>query len=493
MRLTFLGHQSWMIESGQTVILVDPVLDRGFGHSVELQFQILPPRTVDVKTMPAPRAVFLSHEHLDHFHIPSLNMLSRDTEIYTGDITPLPVVDTIQRLGFTCHRVPPTSTVETGDLAVTLYPAGPGTISWEKRVFQLVISESGSSGDNDVFIPVDALASTEYAADINAGRRKAPRLAILANNCQVVPPGALGAYTNLLPIQVSKRSDITGLQLINALVNAIQLEGLPDIREIAICGGGFASPRSPHGPFLHSDHHWLAAQINELQAERTFYGPWPGEILVVDANSEIAWESAPWVRIDEGERRRGAARLAEYLAAPQTQRIAPVAPRFTDEVEAVEALNDVEQVLSAMARELYQTAAGQAASSIHRYLAGPLGPQRCVIMLLDGPGNRTHSYAWDIAAMEFVAIPGLNERDALRRYPYGIQCFLRDFVAVIRGEQQIWDLAGTAMQSWYLGDSYSTLITAFYEIFGEQARPDLAARVYAAALSKHLARSKATS
>jgi hypothetical protein len=114
-------------------------------------------------------------------------------------------------------------------------------------------------------------------------------------------------------------------------------------------------------------------------------------------------------------------------------------------------------------------------------------------MLLDGPGERAHAYAWDIAAMEFVAVPGLNECDALRRYPYGIQCFFRDFVAVVRGEQQIWDLAGTAMQSWYLGDSYSTLITAFYEIFGEQARPDLAERVYTAALSKHLMEPKATS
>lgn len=488
MRFIFLGHQSWLVENNGTAILIDPVLDRGFGHCEELQFQVWPPRLIDVERMPEPRAVFLSHEHLDHFHIPSLDMLPRSVVFYTGDITPIPVVETIRRLGFTCHRVAPASSVVVDDLTVTLYPAGPSTISWEKRVFQLVVSETNSAGDNDVFIPVDAMASLEYAGDIRSGRRKAPRAAILANNGQVVPPGALGAYTNLLPLEnLKKRSDRSALELIDELVQARQLEGLPEVREIVLCGGGFVGPRSPHGPFLFSDHHWLAERINELQKAHEFYGPWPGEALNVEPGAPIAWNSAPWVLLDEQERQRGEEKLSAYLAAPRVQRIAPVMPRFEDDAEALEALHEVERELPALARTLFHTAAGQAASSVHRFLDGPLSPQRCLLMLLDGPSGCTHAYAWDIAAMDFTSVPGIKQSEALRRYPYGMICYFRDFVAVLRGEQQIWDLAGTAMQSWYIGDSYSTLVTAFYELFGEQSRPDLAARVYDKSLRKHMA------
>lgn len=490
MRLTFLGHQSWLVEAAGTAVLVDPVLDRGFGHSEELPFRVWPPRSIDVSRMPQPQALFLSHEHLDHFHVPSLDMLPRSVQVYTGDITPLPVVETIRKLGFTVHRLPPTERVTIGDITVTVYPAGRSTVSWEKRVFQLVFAENGVEG-NDVFIPVDAMASSEYAADIRTARRKAPRAAILANNCQVVPPGALGAYTNLLPVPTAKRSELSALELIDQLANAGQLEGLPHIEEIIICGGGFVGPRSPHGPFLYSDHHWLASRINELQTSSRFYGPWPGETLVVTAGAPITWDSVPWVQLDEEERQRGHEKLNAYLAHPRRQRIAAVMPRFADESQAVAALREVEEALVPLARELLQTGVGQAASSVHRFLDGPLGPQRCLLMLLDGPGGRTHCYAWDIAAMEFVPVDEMDEATALRRYPYGIECYFRDFVAVLRGEQQIWDLAGTAMQSWYLGDSYSTMITAFYQLFGEQARPDLAGKVFDRALTAHLARKAA--
>ncbi|MEU8700012.1 MBL fold metallo-hydrolase [Streptomyces sp. NPDC048680] len=490
MRLTFLGHQSWLVENKNTAILVDPVLDQKFGHSAELPFRIWPPRKIDTDRMPQPQAVFLSHEHLDHFHVPSLDMLPRSVQFYTGDITPLPVVETIRKLGFTCHRIPPTESVTIGDLTVTVYPAGRETISWEKRVFQLVFSEAGVAG-NDVYIPVDALASAEYAADIASGRRQAPRAAVIANNGQVVPPGALGAYTNLLPVPTVKRSEMTALELIDQLANAAQLEGLPHIEEIMVCGGGFVGPYSPHGPFQFADHHWLASRINELQNSRRFYGPWPGETLVLEPGAPISWDQVPWVHLDEEEQRRGYAKLEAYLAEPKVQRIRPVMDRFDDDAEANEALQEVEEALVPLARELLQTAVGQAASSIHRFLDGRLGPQRCLLMLLDGPGGTTHAYAWDIAAMAFVPVGDIGLGTALRRYPYGIQCYFRDFVAVIRGEQQIWDLAGTAMQSWYLGDSYSTMVTAFYELFGEQARPDLAARVYDRALAAHLASKEA--
>ena len=51
------------------------------------------------------------------------------------------------------------------------------------------------------------------------------------------------------------------------------------------------------------------------------------------------------------------------------------------------------------------------------------------------------------------------------------------------GKIQIWDLAGTSIRSWYLGDIYENMIVFFYKYFGEQRRPDLALMVYEAYIS----------
>ena len=72
MKVTLLGHQSWMITYNKTNVLIDPVLYEGFGSQDDNSIEIYPPRKIEFENIPKIDAIILSHEHSDHFHIPTL-------------------------------------------------------------------------------------------------------------------------------------------------------------------------------------------------------------------------------------------------------------------------------------------------------------------------------------------------------------------------------------------------------------------------------------
>ena len=53
MEVTLLGHQSWLITSGNTNILIDPVLYDSFGSGDDNSIEIYPPRLINFNVMPS--------------------------------------------------------------------------------------------------------------------------------------------------------------------------------------------------------------------------------------------------------------------------------------------------------------------------------------------------------------------------------------------------------------------------------------------------------
>lgn len=74
---TFLGHQGWMFRSRRLCILVDPLLCEEFGQGAALEYRVHPPRVWTAAALPEIDAVVLTHEHDDHFDIPSLARLEQ--------------------------------------------------------------------------------------------------------------------------------------------------------------------------------------------------------------------------------------------------------------------------------------------------------------------------------------------------------------------------------------------------------------------------------
>lgn len=482
LELTFLGHQTWHISDGDAVVLLDPILEPAFGAS-QLEFTIWPPRRVDTAAMPAPSAVILSHEHLDHFHVPSLNRLDRSVPVYTGSTTPAAVVEAIIALGFAVRRVDYTQPITVGELEIHLYPAGGKTLFWENRVAQPLIRLAGSSG-RDVFIGVDADVSDLYIEQVEDGALLPPYLAVVSNNAQTVPYGALGADCNLLPGLDGPRQRTTGIQVLHSLL-IDYLMPLDGVSEVALCGNGFTAPRSPHGPFLYADHAALARQANDLQHLFRVHGPRPGDQLRVPAvDGPVSTARVSWVELDEVAEQRGLAQLAAFLADPRPVPPTPVsAPLGVDEWET--AVGRIAEELPRLARDLIATRTGALATAIHDYLHGPLDGDRLILRLLDPPGRtgEIDSYAWNVAGPAFHPVSTTSREEAMARYPFGIEIYHQDLAALFAGRVQVWDIIGGSYQGWHIGEQLDSPVYALFAVYGEHQRPDLAQRCYAQSLA----------
>ncbi|MFD4904154.1 MBL fold metallo-hydrolase [Kitasatospora purpeofusca] len=472
LELTFLGHQTWLVQGGGHRVLIDPVLTGSFGLPGRAECRVWPPRTVDAGLMPRPDAVVLTHEHLDHFHLPSLDLLDRQVPVWTGPLLPAPVEEAIVRLGFEVRRVDHTTPIELGDLRITLYPAGARTLFWEDRVVQPCLRVADGP---TVFVAVDADPSDLYLQQVADGTRPVPRMAVVSNNSQIVPPGMPASSVNLLP-GVDGTRHRTGLSVLNQLLLDV-LAPLDGVADVALCGNGFLPPGSPHGPFLYSDHPQMAVAANSLQNLFHVHGPRPGERLTVPASpaQKVTADRVGWVWIDDDFEYESLVAHAAFLADPGTVHLSPLADGPADQDRALEL---VKQELPRLGRELLATGTGVLACSIHEYLSGPLGPHRAVLRLKDGPGGELLQFAWDVTTADFVRVEATGREEAMAAYPFGAEMFYQDYLALLEGRLQVWDVAGGAMECWHIGRPLDSLVYALFGIYGEHQRPDLAALSY---------------
>jgi len=115
---TFLGHQGWLFQSDRAAVLVDPLLCEDFGQAHALEYRVWPPRVFDFAQFPRLDAVVLSHEHDDHFDLPSLAKLDRAIPIYLSARSSRAARQILADLGFTVHALSPGMPVRFGDLEV---------------------------------------------------------------------------------------------------------------------------------------------------------------------------------------------------------------------------------------------------------------------------------------------------------------------------------------------------------------------------------------
>jgi hypothetical protein len=115
---TFLGHQGWCFQSDRAAVLVDPLLCEDFGSAHALEYRVWPPRVFDFTQFPRLDAVVLSHEHDDHFDLPSLAKLDRAIPIYLSARSSRAARKILETMGFTVHPLVPGMPVRFGDLEI---------------------------------------------------------------------------------------------------------------------------------------------------------------------------------------------------------------------------------------------------------------------------------------------------------------------------------------------------------------------------------------
>jgi hypothetical protein len=107
-RLTYIAWQSWCIESPRTRILIDPLLVDHIGRgpqSARVNFMFATPRQFEFGSLGPVDAVFLSHEHEDHFNIASLARLDRRIPVIASGLMSEAGTNILRDMGFRVDRV----------------------------------------------------------------------------------------------------------------------------------------------------------------------------------------------------------------------------------------------------------------------------------------------------------------------------------------------------------------------------------------------------
>lgn len=158
------AHACLEIRSGGFSLLTDPWLAGPAFFGAWTQY---PPPVVDVDRL-RPDAIWISHEHSDHFHEPTLRRLPRTTPVYVPDFPNGRMQARLAEWGFeSVHAMPFGERTELGDgFAITCFE--PATL-WNDAIVLVEVGDFRLLNLNDAGInhriarlvaPVDLIAST---------------------------------------------------------------------------------------------------------------------------------------------------------------------------------------------------------------------------------------------------------------------------------------------------------------------------------------------
>lgn len=145
-----MGWQSWWLESDAHRLLVDPLLVDTVGRGPSATHQRVsswPPRRFEWSALPPVDAVLLSHEHEDHFSVPSLARIDRRVPIWLSSRSSVAARTLLAELGFEVTLVEPETTRAVGDLELRTFTTdhrdGEQQDEWDTLAY-LVRGEGGS-------------------------------------------------------------------------------------------------------------------------------------------------------------------------------------------------------------------------------------------------------------------------------------------------------------------------------------------------------------
>jgi Beta-lactamase superfamily domain len=408
---TFIGHQGWQFATAKARILVDPLLVEPFGHNGGVGV-VFPPRQLDITAMPAIDAVFLSHEHEDHFNVPSMNRISRDVPVYVPERSSLAMRMFLAEIGFVVRLLGAGQTIEIGDLRFTSF--SPDHIrhdeqdEWDTMPFLVEDMADGGS----FFSPVDVTTSAAIEAQMKQ-RGVTPTLWGYANN------------TMNLSFQEQPLKPAPTLPPIVARFVAEHKRRRPPPGAALMCGGGFSftGPRAwmNHAFFpLNSDE--LFTSLQSVSPKERFVVPTPGTQVTASRDGVVSvTESAPYLRTLPRER------WPDRTYAPTDITAGTVVPATgRSELRAGE-LVELKDRLADFAEFLYGTSLFRALYSMtSATLALGVRPRFAIKAM---SGDADHVFEYDSPGCRFVL---LEKPASLSDYAVGMECFASDLLDFLR-------------------------------------------------------------
>lgn len=444
MRITFVGHQTWAIDTGPSLILVDPLLKTVFGAFGHGKNAIYPFRKVSIDKKID--AVFLSHEHADHFCIESLNTLSRETKIYTGRLMPDSIDHAIKLLGFELVKFDDKSTFNINGIDITCFHAHSSTPYWENRVYQFLFQSGGST----FYLPVDSAISEEFINYIGETSLFLDLVAI-SNNAQVTGIGTRAAFDNASQSDdiAAKKNGLYGLSVYASLLRDY-LSDVECIGHISICGGGIIKGLSEVKNHPLINHNEIANGITLTNQYLT--APLPGFTYVLSEGEISLVENCEWIEL------LSSADVQGFLGAINCEKhFFPLSQCDTEMNNLLKLQLDeyVEDILTAFSSSSWGD------SLLKNAIENKYAP----IFRIEVIGKTNFIYQMNIASGEYLSammspIQASSVHSCLKIH-------LSDIFELMNRNIEIWDLTGQHVEVSYPSNSINLIIPFLYGYLSE--------------------------
>jgi len=425
-RTTFLGHQGWLFATDNTCLMVDPLLVEEMGHGGVIG-RVHPPRSLDLQSFPPMDAVVYTHEHEDHFSIPSLNRLDRRIPIYISERSSIAARRILEEMGFRVGLLSPGEVLAVGDLELSCF--SPDHVKrahldeWD--VLPFLIKDRG--GDGSFFSSVDVETTAET---LGAARAIAPRpgLYCYTNNTSWWDFQRAGKVRAALPLDTASGTR----WLIDAYRKLCALWSPP--AAALVCGGGVAFS----GDRAWMNHHVFTADSAAIFAalrcvfpDKLFIVPAPGQTITMKQGEVSAVEDrTPFVSArtpsewPSREYRPVVSLMEEYR---------PATGRATLPSEDREALA---RELSAFGKHIYAGPIYRGLYSLTKEDLQGRKPTFVLVLYVDDDGDSI-TFEYRPQACDFVLVDSV---DPFGEYVAGMECWATDLLSVLSG-----DLAPTAI------------------------------------------------
>ena len=415
--VTFLGHQGWMIRSGSSCVLIDPLLWDEFGAVHALQYAVHPPRVFGPEAFPAVDAVILSHEHDDHFDIPSLARLDRRIPVFISAHSSSAALQIIREMGFGVQLLVPGVPLAIGELQIIPFSGDHFSVNcadeWDALPY--LVRDAGGSGSFFSMVDVALVPAHVQWAKAYVSR---PGLVTWSNNAldwshmsdRVADDlgteqcfRAMGAGHHLISTQWGKPS------------------------AMLMCAGGFAF--NGEQTWFNERVFWVdtervCARLASIYRDEGFYSALPGQTFWMEGNrlTTIEESTSFLATVPRSQWPARGRRIREDIPdyAPATGR------------------RDLDSGDDALLREGLRRLAvalvgGFLFRSLHSMLAVEAQGRKptFAFVLRHGSEGSTLVFEYDASACAFVPVVFAHPRDV---YLAGWECWATDLIAVLQGE-----------------------------------------------------------
>lgn len=426
--VTFLGHQGWMFRGKEGCILVDPILCEEFGHSQALEYRIYPPRILKKEEFPKLDAVLLSHEHDDHFDIPSLALLDRRIPIFLSSRSSIAGYKILREMGFTTvHPLMPGVSLRFRDLEFTPMVGDHINTNTGDEWDTLPFIVKDQADDGSFFSMVDCPLTPLH---IQMARTRAEKIGLVGWTNNSLDRSHMADF---MPERTAGTEQlITRMRAGN--MQFTELWGAPEA--MLICAGGFSfygSREYLNQRFFCMDTPAAAKALGNVYPKQKFYSTLPGQTFMMEKNRLTkVHDSQPFLSTQPVEtwpsRKKG----------PKTD--------IPDYLPATGKTELVRKDLSRLRQRLDEFAETLVGTVLFKSLYSLLGIESegiissFVLVLRDGaPGNGNGSgqdlwFAYNPNTCSFDLIDGRDKGDPQKLYLAGLTCWASDMLAILSGE-----------------------------------------------------------